>query len=194
MCHFITMVVPPRTDLAALNEALRRHGRGVEPIENRHVVKLLKPGETYLWPSGKRCDCGTALGSLNEATRPTGPRDLRREVAKLRRKRWSETKIERWCAQMRANVEKEIRQTEEQLAKAATGAEDPDGWCALLRSLCDEAGLTYVGILLHMYSGGLDERIAARRVTLPLDDRLAEVLFRMDEDVLYVFEAGRRRA
>lgn len=183
MCHFITMVAPRGVDEEALKAILRRYQRGFMPIQNRFVQRYLKSGELYFLPSPKYCDCGTSLGSARDDGMPESEQIARheQEIAKLRRKGWSNTKIERW----------ERDQAKASERRRPTMCEDgPDEWPSLLEAALEELRLPYIGILLHMYSGGFDtapKDIERRR--LRFDEDLSRRLYEMKEDVLYVVEA-----
>jgi hypothetical protein len=162
MCHFVTMVLPPAADVAAVRRVLAGHGRGFEAVENRHLAALLKPGELYVLPAPKHCDCGTALGS---AAAPAGKApDPERDAEKKRRAGWSEAKISRWLVEK----EKHSRATAERAARMDEEAGGGEDWAGLLEQLRAEAGLAYTGILLHWYRGPMTERIEARRENLPV--------------------------
>lgn len=180
MCHFITMVAPANTDMDLLKVALKKVHRSVYLVENRHVKKHMKAGELYFCALPGYCDCGTALGSILE--QPAETVDLRtawsKEINKFRRKGWSETKIERWLKDLeKTNAKKEPHEC----------ADGPDEWPGLIRALLKDYGLPYVGILLHMYSGGFDTSPKdIKRVAFDLGEDLGPRLYRMKEDVLYI--------
>jgi hypothetical protein len=111
----------------------------------------------------------------------------------LRKKGWSETKVQRWLEQQQAVYEREARM--ETARNACAEGSDPDGWSAILTELITEARLPYVGLLLHWYSGGLNsERIhLSGRVCVAIDSELGATLYRMEEDTLYQVTAKQRR-
>lgn len=180
------MVTPPGTDMNAVSKVLQRHRRKVIPLNNRSIVSHLNHGESYFYPQGSTCDCGTALGSLIH--RSDAGRVEKRWLDDLRKKGWSETKIARWGEQ-----KKSIHKREERIQKLREEARgsDPDGWCAIIGELIERAGIKYTGLFLHWYSGGLEtEKLdQPRRIELGLDENLADALYHMEEDNLYVVAA-----
>ena len=180
------MVVPAKTDVESLKRTLREHGRGFVKVANRHIDKVLRRGEIYFAPISKYCDCGTALGMLHESKLKPRQFDHERHIERLRRKKWSEAKIQRWLDQKKDAAERIPTAALSILAHIEKGDADPDGWVALIRDLKSKVGIPYAGILLHFYSGDLSERIDARREKVQLDETLPDVLYRMSEDVIYV--------
>lgn len=184
MCHFITMILPAGTDLGSTSRVFGQHHFKPVEMSDHRVLPLLQSGEIYFHPTGKICDCGTALGSLGR--RPEAARTSAEIFTRLRKKGWSETKIQRWMAQQVQTAERDKR-VHDARVNAVAGS-DPDGWCSILRGLLCDLRLPYAGILLHWYSGGLPtEAINARgRMSVPMDDKLPDTLFRMKEDTLYI--------
>ncbi|MEW6306755.1 MAG: hypothetical protein AB1705_25085 [Verrucomicrobiota bacterium] len=185
MCYFITLILPVGNarDISVIDEILSRVHRTAEILSNPHLSQHLHLKERYLYPGGKMCECGTALGTLRETQPPK--RIEKKEIDGLRKKGWSETKIQRWIEQQ-MSVKERKAQIKAKQDLAAHGS-DPDGWTATVRALISEARLPYVGLLLHWYSGDLEsERIPIKsRVKLPNDDQLSNALYRIEEDTIY---------
>ena len=180
MCHFVTMVLPPDADIESVQQVLGRYGRGFELLQNKHVGKLLKPREVYCLPTPKHCDCGTELGSAPALS--AGLADISRDIAKKRRKGWSETKIARWLEQ-----KQDHQQAKKERSKELGGpGADLEDWLGIIRDLRADAGLAYLGIMLHWYTGPLSERIDATRAEFDHDDDMASGLRHIEEDVLYI--------
>lgn len=175
MCHFITAVLPGSANHAALAEIAARHGRALKPQRNPSVEEHLKSGEHYFLTTQGHCDCGTALGALGRAESKLERRKSAadNEESKLRRKGWSEAKIKRWK-----------EQKSEHLAKPKSTPEATD-WEDFLKELLSSRQTPFVGLLLHWYSGPIEGRIELQgREAANLS---AEILGRMQEDVLYEF-------
>ncbi|HZS39780.1 MAG TPA: hypothetical protein VFF06_23265 [Polyangia bacterium] len=63
MCHFVTAVVPVKSDLARLSALMGEHQLAARPVENRLLAAQLRPGERLLLTAAAGgCDCGTELG------------------------------------------------------------------------------------------------------------------------------------
>ncbi|OVE80937.1 hypothetical protein BVY04_04530 [bacterium M21] len=186
MCHYITMVVPSKTSLSECEAVLSDFHRSIEQLGNIHVEKTLKSGEIYFHPAGKDCDCGTALGSLR---RGDEGRVDKATLDGFRKKGWSETKIARWLAERDKVRSREQRIQAQREVTALERANDPDGWCSIIGALQETLGLKYVGIMLHWYGGGMSsEKIEFTRCNVPLDEKLGNALYHMEEDTLYVVQ------
>lgn len=176
MCHFITAVLPGSANLSALAEIASRHGRALKPQRNLSVEEHLKPGEHYFLTTQSHCDCGTTLGALRRADSKLERRKsaAEKQESKLRRKGWSEAKIKRWKEQKAEHLAK---------LKSTQNATD---WEHLLIDLLNLRQTPFVGLLLHWYSGPIEERIELQgREDVKAS---AETLGRMREDVLYEFQ------
>ena len=184
MCHFITATLPQNVDTEVVASCFDSHGRGFALISDPLVATQLDPGDRYILTTRKHCDCGTSLGTLaRSGCRPPVDGDSSaREVAKLRRRGWSEAKIGRWQSQTendRTKGKRAVRQC----------TQDAERWIDLLRDLLDSGATPRVALLLHWYRGNVEsERISIRdRVQVEIHGLDPEKLMRMEEDVLYNF-------
>lgn len=121
---------------------MRARGRKAEPRANPSVQRALKLGEAQ-YSTSISCDCGTAF-SPRMAEEP----DYDRIADKLRRRGWSEAKIERSLEQMRDKIHRPKGKASDSVAY----------WIGVLRELPAETGATSVGLLLHWYSGPSTKR------------------------------------
>ncbi len=177
MCHFIALTLPSQDLLSAAKQAANRFHRRLQPLNNPYLQSSLRPGEITVHPSGGNCDCGTALGLL---ARRAG-KEVTDSTAQLRKKGWSDAKIQRWSRQ-RQSVSKRQSRTDEEAAFEGCRL-----WSELIEHLIKETGSPSVGLLLHWYSGQLESekiQISTRR-SLALDDKLTDALSQIEEDVIY---------
>lgn len=180
MCHFITLVAPS-VDAEAVRAVMERHGRTASPIDNPSVRKMLLDGEhQYLTTSG-HCDCGTALVPA------LGPSDAveeaaAKDVARLKRKGWSDAKIAR-AAEDRRRVD------------ARPGKEAPDSielWNAVLEGLGKELDLPYAGVLVAFYSGAVaTESLVVTRRDVRNGTSRSDALGSVDQNELTIFPLAR---
>jgi len=118
-------------------------------------------------------DCGTALAPtvIDRAGKRT------EQAAKLAKKGWSEAKIDRWLSD---RVKADERADER---RHANTADSVNLWSRIISDLLATPGVQHAGLLLHFYSGGVeDEVIEPIRETVPVRDfeaRLAS--FREDQ-------------
>ena len=168
MCYFITLVVRGSHE-ASIAPVLMRHGRRAEPIYNPSVQSILKPGEAQFLTTAGHCDCGTALGART-------PDRLANQAAKLVKKGWSPSKIERCLADGK---------------KADGRRQRPDSidlWANIVRDLFALSDVQQVGLLLRAYSRSVENEVFnAKRATVRFDD-FATRLSRIREGELLMID------
>jgi len=91
----------------------------------------------------KGCDCGTGIGS--RAPESDEPRPLEPEIAKLRRKGWSESRIERW------RHEKTALRDNTWAPLDRKGQRDIDVWVAILRECAESRDVQSVGLIVRSF-------------------------------------------
>ena len=91
MCNFITILVDKSVDLKKLEAATSEHDLGCNEIDNKFLKNGTKNLKRIFATTLSMCDCGTLIGSGNHV-------EKREElnIKKLKRKGWSNSKIERW--------------------------------------------------------------------------------------------------
>ena len=180
MCHFITAVLPGSADIAALSVLAGKHGRALRPLHNSGVRKELNAGENYFLTTPGHCDCGTPLG----AQKAMAADDTQAQLRKLHAKGWSETKIARWREQRGEHL---AQKTAAARAASETGIAQ---WQGFLAEALARKDTPYLCLLIHMYSGALDDDIAfSGRQAVNLRTADSSFLGTMSEDVLYEFRA-----
>ena len=184
MCHYITATLPHAVDLKSVASVFESYKFGFELISNSHVAAQID-SQSYVLTSRKHCDCGTALGSLSHQTTAT---DLSydRELRKFRKQGWSDAKIKRWLEQKEQTREQHRREDE---ALAKTTSHELERWIEFLNDLLKARLVSQFGLLLHWYHTSIEsERIKIqRKERVRLPDLNAELLMRIEEDVLYEF-------
>lgn len=167
MCQFLTAVLPAGADLDRAARSLAPAGMTCRPLDNPNVVGL-EPGEIWALATAGHCDCGTPVGQgTGEQRSDVTENDLR----KLRRKGWSDAKIDRWLAEKEKVRSKVERST-------PRGQLEP-----IVEALKSAAPL---GLVLHTYRGRIDqERITiARRRVVHAPDLTTDDLHDLAEDTL----------
>ncbi|MBP3985612.1 hypothetical protein J5837_14460 [Pseudoxanthomonas helianthi] len=181
MCHFVTAVLPAAADQAELDRLARLRGRQFLPLHNPTVEARLRTDERYFLTTLGHCDCGTPLGS-HDRKAARAP-DWVAEEQKLLRRGWSQAKVARSLEQKRAHWGTGRDNN------ARVDAEAMASWSGLIETVLDSGATPYLGLLVHFYSGHLDEQIdLVGRVDVPRDGLRAEYLGGMKEDTLYVFQ------
>jgi len=160
MCHFITLVVRG-SDGGAIDRVLRQHGRQAKPIANASIGAVLVAGEAQFLTTVGHCDCGTALARV--VSDRAGERSDQAE--KLAKKGWSQAKIDRWLSdRVKADDRGEQR-------RHGTMPDSIEVWTRIIGDLLGTPGVQQAGLLLHYYSGDVEEEsIELVRETAPLRD------------------------
>jgi hypothetical protein len=173
MCYFISAVISG-IDVAEFNTALRNADTDVQfsEVPTPGIQSQLKSGEHYLiHDTGASCDCDTWLGAAN---RMQSHDNLDKEVAKLRKRGWTETRIERW----RSEKQESAGRADQRFADN----KDNLPWIRVIQTALAN-GATGFGLLLHWYDGDLDDaRFSITRQQSPAPT--AELLSTMPEDTL----------
>jgi ribosomal protein S16 len=160
MCFYVVLVVRGG-DASTIDRLLRRHGRQARPFFNATLAGSLLPDEAPFLTTVGHCDCRTVLAPI------LVDRERKRaeQAAKLVKRGWSKGKIERWLNdRMKADERAEERQH----------ANTPDSfelWGRVISDLMSTPGVQQAGLLLHFYSGDLEEEtIAPLRKMVPASD------------------------
>jgi hypothetical protein len=182
MCTFITLVAAT-DDLDRMNAILatwdkRSHTRRAERVDTPGLHACLAPDEREYWLTRLPCDCGTYLGcAVQRANNPDDERAA--DIARYRRKGWSEAKIARTEADKDRAAARPVRNPPN---------EDGTYWIDLLTALAEGLGLQEVGLMHHFYtkSPGAEPDMATRRNAGTLSEA-DQVLARMEDGVIHDF-------
>jgi hypothetical protein len=125
MCHFITATLPHVVKPDSVAPIFESHKLGFELISNPHVAEQVDSQDWFVLTSRKHCDCGTSFGSLNHQDAAKAP-SYDRELNRVRKKGWSEAKIQRWLEQKEHTKERHL---------AEGGGPELDRWIEFLNEL-----------------------------------------------------------
>jgi len=184
MCHFITGLIDKQTSLDDLNEVGGDYAITFDKCDNDFVKSQLKINEDYLVKRTKFCDCGTQLGLAARTNTPDATRIEKQEVDKLKKKGWSETKINRWLTDREKTIEKDKVRYD----RIVNGVHlDIENWIEYLKKIFTSTKVQHFGLLLHWYNGGLEsERIKLKdRIKIKVSELTPDALLKMNEDVVY---------
>lgn len=185
MCHFITATLPTNAIVKSVAAIFDAHKLAFREISNSSIAAFTGPDEMQILTTTGHCDCGTVLGSLNCPDK-TEQLSLNRELDRLRKKRWSEARIQRWIEEKERTKEKHAREDANQ---ARTGTPLAAEWISFISDVLRSGQTQSIGLLLHQYRGGIEsERIKVLdRKRVILTGLTPAVLMEMKEDVLYEF-------
>ncbi len=198
MCHYITASCGHTRDEDAIRKLAECLQLAWQPLDNPWVTRhLLLPGERYFYTTRSSCDCGTQLGSRRwaESLVPAHEARIERELQKHRKRGWTETRIQRWLEQLRANEDRHREQFTGPRPETGTGSEI-DRWIEFVTGVVQGKWADWVGVLLHSYQGYLEtEELEVKPSQwLSLPELKRETLLDLEEDVLYRFSRdGRKR-
>lgn len=184
MCHFISGLIDKQTTLDDVNKVGHDNAITFDKCDNDFVKAQLKANDDYLVKRATFCDCGTHLGLATRTKSPDNLRVEKREVDKLKKKGWSETKIKRW----RTDRENTIQKDKVRYDRIANGVDiDIENWINYLSKVFNKTKIQHFGLLLHWYKGGLEsERINIKdRIQIRIFELTADTLLKMEEDVIY---------
>lgn len=160
MCFFIALVVQGG-DASTIDRVLRKHGRQARPFANATLAGSLLSGEGQFLTTVGHCDFGTVLAPhvVDRAGKRT------EQAAKLAKRGWSKGKIERWLSdRMKADERAEER-------RHANTPDSVELWSRIISDLMSTPGVQQAGLLLHFYSGDVEEEtIELLRKTVPKAD------------------------
>lgn len=176
MCHFITLIAPS-DDIEAVRSIMERHGRAATPIDNSSVRKALRAGERQYLTTRGHCDCGTVLAPRHDTPEALEVK-LAKEVTRLRRKGWSESKIARAT----------LDQRKADGRPRGGGADSLELWNAALSDLGKELKLPYVGLFIRFYSGAIATEIFdVSRRQVPKNMQWRDALGSIEHDEVTIF-------
>lgn len=179
MCFFITGTLPPGADEGAVRGVAKRFGRVWEPYPGARIARMLRLGETYYLTSPGGCDCETSLG-LAARSRARDDRDA--GINRYIRRGWSAAKIER------ALASRDAASAQRSEAAGHAGQKDAKRWLGFLQAAVGSGLTPSLGLLLHMYDGGIEEaEFEFARETVLLSKIDTALLLHMAKDRLYEF-------
>lgn len=176
MCHFITLVASADQE-NEVAEALDAQGRVARKISNPSLAKVSPQGSVQFLTT-YTCDCGTTLGR-----RLSSPLEMisahENEVRRLRKKGWSDSKIERSLSDKEA-------------ALATSTARRPTDsfelWSNVISDLASHRNAKPIGLFVHDYRAGIeDEPLEPKVRRATADASISDTLRTLLEDELVLF-------
>lgn len=187
MCHAIYITLPLESNAEAVRTIVKRHGRALLPVGHtmKHETVI---GERLYGTKRFGCDCGTFIGILANAESGVpshADTSHARDLAKLRRKGWSEAKVARWLWEKENQKEKEARSAEVRRA-TYRGKGNVNNWLELIRESLESDATPSIGLLL-LWEGGKDGTKILGRTNVALSELREDILLQAREGVVYTF-------
>ena len=175
MCQYINVVLPADIKTDKLKPLFAKHGLGYSPFQNSFVLGQLKKNVQLVNTTTRQCDCGSVIGSdSNQTSKGVQPKDIER----LKRKGWSETKINNWMAsKTKTDLQAQERDTER------------SQWTDFLKEAIRKDNFGMVGLYIHWYDNNIfDEEITFKeKRRIPLSELQDDTLDKLQYDTLYEF-------
>ncbi|UII19161.1 hypothetical protein [Fulvivirga ligni] len=182
MCHFITAIISSNSDLTLLNRIGDQFDIAFDYINNDHIKNQIDTNYSYLQKLTACCECGTSLGAQDHIM--SAEREQIKDINRLKRKGWSQNKIESWLTNKQRSSVNQQRSFDHQ---SINYQEDAVKWLGFLSLLMKSSEIGYFGLLFHWYSGSVDsedfqiieyERLKEHQLN-------EDFIFHMKEDIVY---------
>lgn len=181
MCYFITATLPQDTNLTKLKTIIKQYEMGFAPLINSSVIQQLPAGNLYFTATKAHCDCDTVLGcELQTESQDVSDNS---DIKRLRKKGWSQSKIDRWL------TEKEQSREAEKLEQKQKNKAEAQRWLGFIKDMLILGKVSHIGILKHLYGGDIEKEkfIICDTVNIGISQTTIDYLFTLKEDTLYMF-------
>lgn len=149
MCQFNLLIIDKESKNDELKKLLLTNGFGFRELNNKSLKNQIGENIKIIVTTKGDCDCGSVIGvNRQEAVSKI---DIEKEQKKLRKKKWSESKIERYLAD---KLKKQSNRVE---AKESDNESEENNWIRISNSLKNQTDP--FGILFHQFSGAIEEEI-----------------------------------
>jgi hypothetical protein len=178
------MALEEKTNPERLKTVAKLCGRQLSPAES---VVFRSSNRRYTWHFTCKgfCDCGTVIGSFNDAKRSLTEAEISRKVRKWKRKGWGEAKVNRALSSIREDQRLKAESLALAIAeKKERSAPAGDSWMAFVRGCNEELDGESFYLLLR-WAGGSRRIGVAEEVATPIADLKALDLMYWKEDVAY---------
>lgn len=185
----------PGSDESAVRRLAKLSQLNWEPLDHPGVIRQLHEGERYFMTTRGVCDCGTEIGvsARIRTTLPDRAPDLSREIQKLKKRGWSDAKVDRWVGQAMADSAKKHNEAADRL----TGPHpEVARWIQFVTAVLTGKHADWIGILLHWYEGNVSTEAIAQgnRRWLSLAELTEGYLLHAEEDTLHTVTLNARRS
>ena len=180
MCYYVVAALPDQADVESISEIFDKHGRKLASAELAIDGPSIPDDRGLFYTCQGPCDCDTPIGSRVNGRAQRGPSD--RELSKLRKKGWSQTKIDRWIESKKDSL---IKKERKRLSDENSTASGIDHWINLLQEAVSVKGSSRLGLIL-LWSPKLHNHLV-KKVTVPLSELSSDMLKEVEENVLYDF-------
>lgn len=172
MCLFITVLLPKKAQISKIGELAKKHHFGWYNLSNQ-ITKQLDGDYFYFCTTSGMCDCDTQLGIKCKSSSSQNP-EL--EIARLKRKGWNETKINRWFEQKSA-IKNVSTQNLDEIQK----------WMDFITDALEKRLTSKIGILIHMYSKSVSDEFFTLQESCNQSLLTEDYLLSLDQNRVHFF-------
>ena len=147
MCQYNFILISKSTSEDLLKAILKESGLGYEEIRNEHICNRIDGLGKLVMTTKGHCDCGSILGI--DQFPPSNKIDPEKERKKLRKRKWSEAKIERYLE------DKLKTQTRNEVNREFGNKAEEERWVKLIQELTN-ARIKF-GLFHHHFDGLIEE-------------------------------------
>ena len=149
MCQFNIILTEKDTDTVILKQVLIANGFSYNEIDNNYIKSQTNDLQKIVCSTNGHCDCGSILGIDIQSS--SNSFDIEKERKKLKKKKWTDSKIDRFIA------DKLKSQTKNEQNEGLGNAAEETRWMTMIKQLA--ANKIKFGILYHQFSGPLEDEI-----------------------------------
>lgn len=180
MCYFVVAALPSQADLEPISEVFEKHGRKLASVDLEIYGPSIPDNRGLYFTCKCMCDCDTPIGSRANGRAQRGPSD--RELSKLKKKGWSQAKIDRWIESKKSSL---IEKERKRLSDEKSTASGIDQWIDLIRDAVGLRCLNKLGLIL-IWSPRRRNHLS-KKITVSLSELSSDLLREVEENVLYDF-------
>lgn len=176
MCQFNLLIIDKKANSDNLKRTIVDIGFGYRELENENLRSQVGADKRIILTTKGHCDCGSVIGINYQAS--SLKIDIEKKRKKLRKRKWSESKIERYLTDhLRTQSKKE--ETSELGNESETHK-----WLTVIRILIKSE--KKIGILFHQFNGLIEmEEIGIEQINkIPMGLLNKESLMNFKENEL----------
>ncbi len=155
MCTFLSVTLPVSANVEACRALFQSKGLVLAPVEAGQQPSGVENSENYYFTCAGVCDCSTDIASDHLRSGHLRDSDSDEEIIRdLRKKKWSDAKIERRLEALRRTKAK-IERAEQ--AKSDHWPGDAQNWVELFEVAIQQKMTRYIGLTANFYAGSIYE-------------------------------------
>jgi hypothetical protein len=181
MCIYIVLVLPKNSGLVDIDQVLLTRDLSFKSFKNESLEKQLN-ANLFVRLAKNLCDCNTPLGKNFRETTATNV-TLEKEIDRMRRKHWTQAKINRVIAQKAAlDKIKSLAQREQETVLLQC-------WCDFIKTVLVQNSVKWMGLVLHPFDDTIETEIVqiADTVTVSRSEISHAYLSDLRNDIFYQF-------